>query len=588
MMDQSWFEMLKMQKRDMNRAVWIPLHAEQTISIKGEHGHLGFCEEYFGSGSLALYLKDEKELGNLNWDDLGDLSHGPYVTSEVYIESDKFVRNIDTYFGQHLVLIQNFDGDDPVEWHLHQDMVFALKLKREGDFWIKPDEGFEQVVKLTRSEDGRPVLIEIKAEYLVDYLCARKMVLALSLYRSRIEIVKDRNHIKWNNEIERIEEKDLIWEGRITPIHEGGMSFGADISVIHAGRIDIDHEEDIPEIGYPSENGLKSETWTIKSKGQKLYRIHGKLWKDEKIYPGEYSERVRKDKISKTVSFITDAKGTMKSIEALANPPIFHLDYLWFRPEIAMLISNKRGGSLIWYTKYTGGLKLIPSSNVHFGVNKIGLINVLAKDIALLPPWQLRLWSGHNVSPDGGVSSELQDSQIGAAPAHTFAPENLLLTAYNKLNELSNTILGQRLFPEHSQKDGLFEKVHRFRAVDEDGLFALAKDLHRLIGDDINTKLLKKYVKSKKEDGSKKLNLFEQYLSEVDPNCDAYKIFSPLHGIKNLRQMDSHLPGSQKEESFSLLDISLNDNLIAQAMQMIERCASTLTTIAKIMQDNIT
>lgn len=43
----------------------------------------------------------------------------------------------------------------------------------------------------------------------------------------------------------------------------------------------------------------------------------------------------------------------------------------------------------------------------HFGVNDLGLITVFAKDIGRLDPWEQRIWSAHNVTPDGGPSREL-------------------------------------------------------------------------------------------------------------------------------------------------------------------------------------
>jgi hypothetical protein len=63
---------------------------------------------------------------------------------------------------------------------------------------------------------------------------------------------------------------------------------------------------------------------------------------------------------------------------------------------------------------------------VHFGINSRGLVNVYAKDIALLPDWQQKIWAGYNIGPDGKVSEELLASQAEAQPADTQAPEVFL------------------------------------------------------------------------------------------------------------------------------------------------------------------
>jgi hypothetical protein len=58
-------------------------------------------------------------------------------------------------------------------------------------------------------------------------------------------------------------------------------------------------------------------------------------------------------------------------------------------------------------------------------MNKLGIVNAFAKDIALLPEWQQKIWSGDNISSEGGVSEELLDSQMRAMLANTQAPERI-------------------------------------------------------------------------------------------------------------------------------------------------------------------
>jgi len=44
-----------------------------------------------------------------------------------------------------------------------------------------------------------------------------------------------------------------------------------------------------------------------------------------------------------------------------------------------MVLIHRRGGSLIWHTRDTGDVQCSPDYGIHFGVNKIGLINAYAK-----------------------------------------------------------------------------------------------------------------------------------------------------------------------------------------------------------------
>ena len=127
-----------------------------------------------------------------------------------------------------------------------------------------------------------------------------------------------------------------------------------------------------------------------------------------------------------------------------------------------MALAHRRGGQLRWYTRDTGSVRCSPDYDIHFGINRLGLVNVYAKDIALLPEWQQRIWAGHNISPEGGVSSELIASQVRAEPADTQAPEEFLKQGIEIINSLSSEKLGIYLFREHELLPELFEKTHRF------------------------------------------------------------------------------------------------------------------------------
>jgi len=69
-MEQKWFEMADIRKRRFNDAVWIPLRASQTTKT-GKWGYVGYKEEYFGAGSLAVPLRKRVVAEKLTWTDLG-------------------------------------------------------------------------------------------------------------------------------------------------------------------------------------------------------------------------------------------------------------------------------------------------------------------------------------------------------------------------------------------------------------------------------------------------------------------------------------------------------------------------------------
>ena len=105
-------------------------------------------------------------------------------------------------------------------------------------------------------------------------------------------------------------------------------------------RTDVDTEEDIPQFfGLPTDENVKSESWTEPYEGRKLYRIQGELWRTEWIEPAKISPRIRRDKVPPTVFFITDAEGTRENKETLQSGG----RWLWFRPDVIMELTNRRG-----------------------------------------------------------------------------------------------------------------------------------------------------------------------------------------------------------------------------------------------------
>jgi hypothetical protein len=138
-----------------------------------------------------------------------------------------------------LALNQDGNSAEPRVWHLHQDFVITLNLKRENDTWLAIDEDYVEVARLRREKDD-PVLLEVRAEYLKDYLCARRMALYVTSYRSRTEVVLPDAALTWTENPLRVISDRERWEGRTSEIHEGGHAFGSSMMVMHLGRTRVD------------------------------------------------------------------------------------------------------------------------------------------------------------------------------------------------------------------------------------------------------------------------------------------------------------------------------------------------------------
>jgi hypothetical protein len=575
---QSWFEMPEIKKHVYARSVWIPLKVRSVLLRQGRFGYLGYIEEYLGVSSVAVPLGQRSTAEKLRWADIG--TRGPnkgYVDNGEYTGAQVYLNDDNTLHAEYLALERAGNRCEPPEWDLSQDLTCTIELKSEGDTWSAISYGYEEVAKLERDKEGKATGLYIRASYLKDYLCARKMALYLTSYRSRRQVVEDRSHINWNSP--KIENTNTDrWEGHISEIAEGGDQFGSTFTVLHISRNDVDYGEDVPELTLPTDDNIETKSWEGKIDGRKLYYLDGELWRNEWIEPAEKSPIVRGDELEPTVFFITDSSEKTESRRTLVNG----IRWLWFNTSVIESILKIRGSSLGWYTRDTGTVGCAVDYGVHFGINDKGLINVLAKDIALLPDWQQRVWSAFNISPDGGVSAELLMSQMEANPASTQAPEAYLSNGIVLLNRVLKDTFGVSVFREHPDIEKILMRVHRFRALTSQGLFELAKDIYRFVGERIDEEEIRKVVKPQKGETWGQLKSLEKLIASKIGHEAAYAKLSPLWGVYSLRNADSHLP-SASTDGYSMCGIDAKNPGVIQGYQLIDSCVRCIYDIWKAL-----
>jgi hypothetical protein len=571
--------MREIRQRRLQNAVWIPLRANQKIESAGRDGEVGFIEDYFGSGSLAVPVAAKEKASRLGWMDIGiGHRHRHDFRKGVYLPSDAYDWRGVT--GICLVLDQHTNRSEATEWHLHQDFVLGLELVREEDRWLAANEGYLEVARLRR-EARKPVLLEARAEQLRDYLCARGMALYVSSYRGRRVIQKDRPSVQWAENPLTEEDSNLKWIGQVNEIHEGGFPFGSEIAVFEVKRTDVDPGEEVPTLSAPTDTNVESKTNNLRHKGRRLFQIRGELWRNDWVEPAELSPRLRNDAIPATVFFITDARGKRESRETLRDAS----KYLWFRPDVMMALAHRRGGRLEWFTRHTGSVACSPDSGVPFGINGLGLVNAFAKDVALLADWEQAIWAGHNVGPDGGVSDELLAAQGKGEPARTQAPEAYLGYGLELLKLTSQEAFGISLLLEHEWVPEIIRTAHRFRAVDRPGLFALAKDLARLTADSLDVSELRRLLQSPDAKEWRSLRCLEALLATKLGPAVARKMLTPLVGIYELRLADAHLKANEIDEAMVLARVDKEVPLVHQAGQLINSCVSSIYRIGETFSE---
>lgn len=573
-MEKKWFEMTDIRKRRFDDAVWIPLRASQKEET-GQWGYLGHQSEFFGAASLAVPLRKRDAAANLGWGDLnlmhdhcGSAHKGRYVAADEY--DDRRLKG-----AIPLVMSQSGNSAEASTWHIHPDLVITLKLKREGNVWIAMDEGYIEVIRLKLDNRSRPSLLEMRAEHLKDYLCARRMALRLSWYREREEVVEAEPDFNWPKPDGTYSNGEK-WEGRINAIHEGGEPFGESMAVFHIGRTNLDFDEDVPRIGISDDVETTSFTRKL-SENRKLYRVAGEAWRAEWIEPGVRSTRIRGDEPAPPISFVVDAAGKKQVAKSLIDSG----RWLWFKPDLIPALIERRGGSLEWYTSDTGSVRGSPDYRIHFGINSVGLVNAYAKDVAYLPEWLQRVWAGFNVSPEGKVSVELFSAQGRGVPAPTQAPEPFLPIGVAKLNEAYTNRFGTPLFRPHTNSAEVFKSCHRFMSLSTPGLYQLAKEVVRVIIEHIDTAPLQKVVSPPNKEKWASLKSLEKVLATAVGKDRAHAELGPLHGIYNLRLADAHTASSDLDEAYRLARVDKTLPFVMQGRDLLITCVTCLHRIAE-------
>ena len=565
-MTKDWILQTKETRRKFANSTWIPLRSI-CESKKGDTQHIGYISEFFGCNSLAFPPEHKDLAETLDWSNIGIILEAhPYAfDSGHYKTIDQYEMSEKEPVGVHLI----FDHPQPViggyKWIINPDLIVALRLVKEGNSWVRPEEDFVEVIRESFDDQGNHVQIEIKKEFLIDYLAARNLSLRLTYYRQRVENIAEFESSQYANLESYQEERDQgQFELLIRSLND---VYGGSWVSFRVWRTDIDEEDDAPVIGLETSENTESESSQGIRNGYNGIRVEGEFRCNEWIEHQGISTRVRYDKDPNLPRFIVETDGTRIPSAELNNEDIGR--WLFFRSSIVNELLKHRGFSLEWYTSETGCIHSTSGYHTHFGINSADLITVYAYDVAKLPSWEQHIWAAHNVAPEGKVSTELLSSQVRVQPASTYAVEDLLFKVMRMLEVSFKQKLNVDLFSHDINDSELLQQISRFVSTDRTSLLRLAKDLVRVFTDRLNVKALRELSnhKDKNKLGSNKL--LQDIVAQKIGEDNAYKIFSVIVGVYEMRLGDAHPTSSKIEDAIKLAGIDEKQSFLRQGEQLI-------------------
>jgi hypothetical protein len=575
-----WIEARDVEHLSFDHSTWIPLVVQKTDVLRGKFGTPGYRKGYQDFDSIVVPLVLKASLEKIDWQ-----SVSRHNSDNAWADEENFVPP-GSYGGDPKILYpviqQRFATGDPTRWDLLQELEVGLRLMRRGDTWIAPEEDDIEVARLHRDEKGQLEALLFRAEHLRDYLCAKKAALLITGFVFRDAWEESFPGLKWQSGTQERHFDHGWWTGSHAPMHEGGQAFGVATHVLHVWRESIDPDDDVPIIADPTEErAAKSRSFKKVPKGRKIFGLSGKIWVKHWISPAQKSPRIGRNEIESRVHFqVENQERATLAGKALRD----YRGWLWFRPAVVRRLLSARTSELKWYTAQTGEMGPAPHATLHFGINKIGLINVLGYKMAQLPEWAQNYWVSSNVGPDGGLSQELHMSQNLARPADTTAPEAMLWNNLEILQARSEFVYGRPLLHHFPSEYEFFHRVHRFYCDSFADVCELCKELHRTVSEPVNIGLLNEKIDPKNAQRSNEAKLgqikrLSLWLEAV--GLKGRKVTQPLAGVYDLRIADAHQRSETVRESLALLNIPADaENYLQVCYSIIGQVANCIGTVA--------
>ncbi len=561
-MNQEWVLQEKEINRKFSSATWVPLRASKNDE-RGEVRNIGYMSEYFGCGSVAFPQEHREVAERLSWRDIGiSCNVQPYAHEDGYYSSiEQYEHNEKEPIGVHLV----FEHPQPVVggklWILNPDLVVALRLLKEGTNWIRPEENFVVVAREVFDEKGEQQRIDIKREYLIDYLAARNLSLRISYYRQRVENVVALETSKYAGLTAQQEQRG---GGRFRlSVRNLDDVFGGNVASFRVWRTDVDEDEDAPVLGPENNDNTDYESSQGYLSGYEGVRVEGEFWRDEWIEHQRQSTRVRGDADTNLPQFIVETDGTRKASTELNDESVGR--WLWFRSNVVNDLLDLRGFSLEWYTSETGSIRSTSGNTTHFGINLSDLITVYAYDVARLSAWEQRIWSAHNVAPEGKVSIELLAAQVECQPASTHAVECWLFRVMRMLETSFRKEFNISLFTQDIDDLEVMQQVSRFASKDLASLLRLAKDLVRVFSDRLNKSELRKISTHVDKEKFRSNKLLQDILAQRVGPEKATLVFSVIVGTYDMRLGDAHPTSSKIRDALKLAGIDESKSSLSRS-----------------------
>lgn len=580
--DHKWISMQSPRKLSYATKEWIPVYGMRFKKKDGKYPTIGFSEDFEHVETGIVINKHKAFANDMSWSDWDQDSVTPYISDDKsYQKTGNLYNKRHKIIGERIVMGQYIDAEYKNQIYINQDFILAYKLVKRGDGWICPKDGDRLVIRSEKFEDRSLQFVEIRSEYLKDYLSARDASLRLYFYRERQAVVENKPSYIEAEEVvisDGPHNRCTVTCHKVTPSRDLPNGNGGEVKLWRNDLNEVDTITDYNQ--YDDDGRCHSSRTFINTEIADQYHLYGRLWRGEWISGNKHSRLNGYSEPDDDLKVQADNSGEKVQLSSLRYEEVNK--YLWFKPEVVRNLTSRRGGRIAWDTNETGYIYAAYDSSVHFGLNSQGLISVYAYDIAKLPYWQREIWVGHNCPPNDGVSKELLKIQIECAPVRSSAPEKVISLVINHFDSLFRKQYSLPVLQGSNEAESLVKLIDRFRVNDDGSLESLAKNLVKFTLERISKRSLRQSIGEPKLDcGS--IGLLERLLAKNHGVKDCQRLVNPLRDLNRLQQLDSHLRSENTniEGLYQSLGIDRTKPYVWQGAQLIKATANSFIKICE-------
>jgi len=492
------------------------------------HGHhraetsIGTVEQGF---RIHAFLADEDDLdtvidtdpfGEIGTFDFNPMAYGSRRGDGQYWEED-LTRDVDDTEAKRFVMDFRKDAPLPdtgfIEYH-------NLIEKEKRNFETYDTD--ETVVRFTdekweylSSQSSHFGLadtirsLEVKAEFLKDYLKQRGCALVLAYFQSR-DVRETQEDISLPDDDR---ESFTVCGGKAVRgvrRNQPGYEFHWFCPV---------RADDIP---YGREERLNEDRENLKFETKQGYRFSKKEAVNEEGFQeaGYRRPAIGAEDLEEAISFF---------------------GWTYFEPEVLEKYKNDSRGSVSEWSRQGLQVNWLDKMTLRAYRNDEDLILIIVDDLAKIPDEELSHWYHYNTSPAGEIPGEMITNYIEADWVDSESPSDAAINAVTELNEAFKAKYGVQLYRETG--DGInADRMLSLPRNEKHELLNVMSEAHQVIVENLDRGNLESQLPDDvlEDVEGKKSALFE-FVKDLSDTSTAAEILDPINAVHDFRKEGSHM-----------------------------------------------